>query len=148
MLDLSLKLISFLVIWLCNCNNAVKKRITRLGISVVQVYRSTLNIFLQWIYKPQIRKPKNYRKLSSNAGRFAQNLRACKKSQYDVQNCQSGRNNQRHTFKCCGSQYKPISTNIPYNGLMVKGRKSGNTKAPFPRKQIECFVFLIIVKIL
>ena len=139
-LDLSLKLISLLVIWSYNCNNAAKKNITHLGTSIVRVCRSTLNIFPQWISKPRIRKPKNHRKSSSGAGRFAQNLRACKKSQYDVRNCKSGRHNRRHTFKCHRSRYKPISTNIPYNGLMVKGRKRGNIKpaSPCRRNRMLC----------
>ena len=135
-LDLSFKLISLLVIWSYNCNNAVKKNITHLGTSIVRVCQSTLNIFSQWISKPRIRKPKYHRKSSSGAERFAQNLCACKKSQYDVQNCKSGRHNRRHTFKCHRSQYKPISTNISYNGLMVKGRKRGNiTKPSSPCRQ-------------
>ena len=119
-MDLSFKLISLLVIWLYNCNNEVKKNITHLGTLIVRVCRSTLNIFPQWISKPRIIKPKNHRKSSSSVGRFAKNLNACKKSQYDVQNYKYWRHNWRHTFKCCTSQYKPISTNIPYNGLMVK----------------------------
>ena len=56
-------------------------------------------------------------------------------SRYNIPNSKSGRHNQRHTFRCCNSQHKPISTNIPYNGLMVKGRKSGNTTAPSPCRQ-------------
>ena len=45
-LDLSLKLISLLVIWPCNCNNAVKKQITRLGTSVTVNLEDTTNITL------------------------------------------------------------------------------------------------------
>ena len=123
------------MIWSYNCNNAAKKKITHLGPSIVPVCRSTMNIFSQWISKPRIRKPKNHRKSSSGVGRFAQNLRACKKSQYNVRNYKSGRHNQRHTFKCRRSQYKPISTNIPNNGLIVQGRKRGNYKAPSPCRQ-------------
>ena len=51
-LDLSFKLISLLVIWSYNCNNAGKKNITHLGTSIVRVCRSTLNTFPQWISKP------------------------------------------------------------------------------------------------
>ena len=131
-MNLSFKLISLLVIWSYNCNNAAKKNMTHLGTLIVQVCRSTLNIFPQWISKPQIRKPKNHRKSSSGAGRFAQNLRTCKKSHYDIRNCKSGRHNRRHTFKRHRSRYKSISTNIPYNALMVKGKKRGNTKPPSP----------------
>ena len=132
-LDLSFKLISLLVIWSCNCNNTVKKKkITPLGTSVIQACRSILNIFPQWTSKHQIRKPKNHSKANSSAGRFTQNLRACKKSRYNVRNCKSGRHNQRHTFKYCRSQYNPVSTNNPCNGLMVKGRKSGITETPSP----------------
>ena len=111
--DLFCKLISLLVIWSYNCNNAAKKETTHLGMLVVQACQSTLNIFPQLISKTRIRKPKNHRKSSSGVGIFAQNLSACKKSQYDVQNCKPGRHNRRHTFKCHRSQYKPISTNIP-----------------------------------
>ena len=134
-LNLSFKLILLLVIWSYNCNNVVKKKITHLGILIGQICWSTLNIFPQWISKPRIRKPKYHRKSSSGAGRFAQNLRACKKSQYDVRNCKSGRHNQRQIFKCHRSRYKPISTNIPCNGLIVKGRKRGNTKHSSPCRQ-------------
>ena len=134
-LDLSFKLISLLVIWLCKCNNVLKRKITCLGTLIIRVCRSTLNIFPQWISKPRIQKPKNHSKASSGAGRFAQNLRSCKKAQYNAQNCKSGRHNRRHTFRRCTSQYKPISTNIPYNDLMVNGRRSGNTKAPSPCRQ-------------
>ena len=79
-LHLSFKLVSHLVIWLYNCNNAMKKKITHLGTSIVKICRSTLNIIPQWISKPQIRKPKYHRKSSCSTGRFAQNLRTCKKS--------------------------------------------------------------------
>ena len=116
-LDLSLKLISLLVIWSCNCNNVikkkvihlgtsiaqdhnvVKKKITHLGASIAQVCRSTLNVIPQWISQPRIRKPNKHRKASSGAGRFAHNLRTCKQSHYNIQNCKSGRHNRRHSFK-------------------------------------------------
>ena len=135
MLDLSFKLISFLVIWSYNCNNTMKKKITRLGTLVVQACRSILHIFPQWISKLRIRKPKNNRKSSRGTGRFAKNFCTCKKSQYDVQNCKYRRHNRRHTFKYRVPQLKPISTNIQYNCLMVKGRKNNNTKAPSPCKR-------------
>ena len=109
---------------------------THLGALIVRVFQSTLNIFPQWISKPQIRKPKNHRKSSSGAGRFAQNLRASKKSQYTVKNYTLGRQNRRCTFKYRRSRYKPISTNIPYSCLMVKGRKRGNSKDPSRCRQI------------
>ena len=85
MLDLFFKLISLLVIWSCNCNNATKKKITHLGTSIVQVCPSTLNRIPQWISKPRIRKPKNHCKSSSGVGRSAQNLGASKKLLYNVQ---------------------------------------------------------------
>ena len=110
----------------------MKKKITRLGTLVIRAYPSTLNILPQWISKLQIRKPKNHSKLSSSAERFTQNICACAKSQYNVQNRKYGRHNRCDTFKCCGSKNKPISTNIPYNGMMVKGSKTGNIKAPSP----------------
>ena len=94
-----------------------------------------MNIFPHRISKPCIRKHKNHSKTSSGAERFAQNPCACKKSQYDVRNCKSGRHNRRHTFKRCNSQYKPKSTNIPYYGFKVKGRKKENTKTPSPCQQ-------------
>ena len=118
------------MIWSYNCNNAAKKKVTYLGTSIVRVCQSIFNIFPQRITKPVIRKSKNHRKSSSSAERSAQNFRACEKSQYDVWNCISGRHNQHHTFKYCRLRYKPISTNIPYDGLMVKGKKRGISKAP------------------
>ena len=138
-LDLSFELISLLVIWSYNCNSVVKMKSIHLGTLIVRVCRSILNIFPQWISKRRTRKPKYHRELNSGAGRFAQNLRACKKSQYNVRNCKSGRHNRRHTSKCHRSKYKPISTNIPYNSLMVKGKKRGNTKPPPPRGRNQMF---------
>ena len=131
-LDLSLKLISLLVIWCCNCNNAVKKKVTHLGTSIAQICQSTLNVIPQWISKPWIRKPNIHRKASSGAGRFAHNLRTYKKSHYDIRNCKSGRHNWQHSFKCHRSWHKPIYTNIPYDGLTVKGRHKRITKPPSP----------------
>ena len=55
-----------------------------------------------------------------------------KKSQYDVQNCKSGRYNQHHNFKCRRSQYNFISTNIPHNGLMIRRRKGDTSNTPSP----------------
>ena len=55
------------------------------------------------------------------------------KNHYDVRNCKSGRHNQHHSFKQHRPRYKPISANIPYDGLKVKGSK--NYKAPSPRKR-------------
>ena len=127
-LNLSLKLISLLVIWLYDCSNVTKKKVTHLGSSIVQVFRSTLNVIPQWISKPRIKRSYKHRKISSGAGQFALNLRICKNSHYDVRNCKSGRHNRRHSFKRHRPRYKPISTNIPYDGLKVKGRK--DYKAP------------------
>ena len=78
-LDLSLKLISLLVIWSYNCNNVAKKKVTHLGSSIVQVFRSTLNVIPQWISKPRIRRPYKHRKASSGAGKFAESLCTCKR---------------------------------------------------------------------
>ena len=142
--DLSLKLISLLMIWSYNCNKAAKKNIIHLGTSIVRVCRSTLNNFPQWISKPRIRKPNNHRKSSSGVGRFVQNLCTCKKSHYDIRNCKSRRHNRRHSFKCHRSRHTPIYTNIPYDGLTVKGRHKGITKPPSLVDRIVCFVLLII----
>ena len=101
------KLVSFLVIWSWKCNNILKKKVKSLRTSVIWVYQTTLNIFPHWISKPRIRKHKSHSKASSGARKVAQNLCACKKSQYNVRNCKSGRHNRRHTFRCCNSQYKP-----------------------------------------
>ena len=120
----------------------LKSKITNLQTLVIWVCQTTLNIFPHWISKPCIRKHKNHSKASSGAGRFAQNLRACKKSRYNVQNCKSGRHNRCHTFRRCNSQHKPTSTNIPYNGLKVKGKKNGKTRTPSPywRNQMLCAI--------
>ena len=102
-LHIFFKLILFLVILSWKCNNVLKKKITSLRILVIQVCRTTLNIFPHWIYKPRIRKHKNHSKVNSGAGRFAQNLLACKKPHYNVCNCKSGRHNQGKTFGCRNS---------------------------------------------
>ena len=52
-----------------------------------------------------------------------------------MRNYKSGRHNQRHTFRHSNSQYKPISTNIPYYDLKVKGKKNRKTKTPSPCQQ-------------
>ena len=77
------------------------------------------------------------------------NLWACKKSQYNVRNCKSGRHNQRHTYRCCKSKYKSTSTsiNIPSYGLKVKKIKNRKTKHPSPCRKIGHFMLLNIVKI-
>ena len=123
------------MIWSWKCNNVLKKKITRLQTSIIRVYWSTLNIFPQWISKPYIQQHKNHSKLSSGAARFAQNLRTCKKSQYNVRNYKSGRHNQLHTFRPHNSQYKPSSNNILYYGLKNGGRKNRKTKSSSPRQQ-------------
>ena len=127
-----IKLILFLVIWSWKYGAMMKNKITILRTSVNRVCGITLSIFPHWISKPCIQKHKNHSKASSSAGRFSQNLRACKNSRYHIRNCKSGRQNKRHTFRRHSSQHKPISTNIPYNGLMVKGKKKDNSKAPSP----------------
>ena len=134
-LDLSCKLILLLVIWLWQCNNVLKKKITSLQISVIRVCWSTWNLFPQWISKPCIRKHKNHSKTSNGAGRFAHNLCECKRSQYNVWNCKSGRHNRHRTFGHHNTQYKPTLTNIPYYGLKDKGGKNGKTKTPSPHQQ-------------
>ena len=135
-LDLSLKLNSLLLIWSYNCSNVTKKKVTHLGSSIVQVFQSTLNIIPQWISKPlRIEKSFKHRKASSGAGQFALSLLICKNSHYDVRNYKSGRHNRRHSFKQHRPQYKPIPSNITYDGLKVKGRKEYTT--PSPRRQIR-----------
>ena len=129
-LNLFSKLISLLVIWSCNCSNITKKKVTHLGSSIVQVFRSTLNIIPQWISKPRIKKSFKHQKASNGAGQFAINLRKCKYSHYNVRNCKSGRHNQRHSFKQHRLRHKPNPSNITYDGLKVKGRKGYTSPSP------------------
>ena len=126
----SFKLISLLVIWSWEFNNMLKKKVTSLPTSVIQVCQITLKIIPHLISKPNIRKHKNHIKVSNDAGKFAQNLRAWKKSQYN------GRHFQRHTFRRRKSNYKSTSTNIPSYGLKVKGVKNEKNKPPSPCRQI------------
>ena len=137
-LDLSFKLIFLLAIWSWKCNNVLKKKITSLRTSVTQVYWSALNVFPQWISKPCIQKHKDHSKTSNGAGRFTHILYACKKSQYNVCSCKSGRHNQHQTFGRHNTRYKPSLTNIPYYGLNVKERKNRKTKlsSPCQRNQV------------
>ena len=118
-----IKLIALLAIWSWKCNNMLKNKITILQTSVIWVCETTSNIFPHWISKSRIRKHKNHSKASSGTGRFSHNLRACKKSRYNVWNYKSGNTiNVTLSYK---SRHKPISTDIPYNDLKVKGRKNG-----------------------
>ena len=126
-LDLSFKLISLLVIWSYNCNNAAKKNITHLGTSIVRVCQSKLNFCPQWISKPRIRKPNNHRKLSSSAGRFAQNLRTFKKSHYNIHDCKSGRHNLRHSYKRHRSRYFGAHVWNDYSYTPTKDNESGSS---------------------
>ena len=147
-LHLSFKLISLLVIWSWKYNNVLKEKNTSLQTLVIRICQATLNIFPDWISKHCIQKYKNHSKMSSGAGRFAQNLCACKKSQYNVWNFKSGRHNRRHTFRRCNSRYRSTSTNIPYYSFKVKERKKGNTKVYFLVDNIECSMQSIIVTII
>ena len=129
----SFKLILLLVIWSWKCNIILKKEITSLWTLVIRVCQTMLNIFPYWISKPRIQKHKDYSKTSSGAGKFVQNLCACRNSLYNVRNCKSGKHNQRYTFRCHKSRQKPTSINIPYYDLKIKERKkNGNTKTPPP----------------
>ena len=110
----------------------LKKKTTSLWTSVIWVCWTTLNIFPHYISKPCIRKQKNHSKASNGAGKFAQNLWACKKSQYNVRNCKSGRHNRRYICRHCKSKCKSTSINIPSYGLNVKGIKNGKTNPPSP----------------
>ena len=112
-----------------------RNKITSLRVSVNRIYSTALNIFPERISKPRLQKHKNHSKTSSGAGRFSQNLRACKKSQYNERNCKSGRHNRRHTFIHHKSRHRTTSTNIPYTSLKVKGRNKGKTKTSFPRRR-------------
>ena len=132
-LNLFLKLISFLVIWSCNYSNITKKKVTHLGSSIVQVFRSTLNIIPQWISKPWIKRYFKHQKASSGAGQFAINLRKCKYPHYNVQNCKYCRHNQRHFLKQHRLRHKPSTSNITYDRLKIKERK-GYT-SPSPRRE-------------
>ena len=118
------------MIWSYNCNNAMKKKITHLGTSIVRICQSILNEFPQQISNIESESPRiTTYQVAEQEDLYKISVHV-KKSQYDVQNCKSGRRNQRHTFKCPKSRYKPIFINILYNGLMVKERKGGNSKNP------------------
>ena len=78
---------------------------------------------------------KNHSKTSNGAGKFSHILRACKKSQYNVHNCKSGRHNQRHIFGRHNIRYKSPLTNILYYGLKAKEKKYSKTKIPSPNQQ-------------
>ena len=110
-----IKLISFLVIWSWKCSAMMQNKITILRTSENQVYGTVLNIFPHWISKPCIWKHKNHRKMSSGAGRFSKFFCACKKTQFVVQNCKSGRHNRQLTFKRRKLQHKMTSTDIVKN---------------------------------
>ena len=62
------------------------------------------------------------RKASNGAGKFAVNLCKCKYSDYDVQNCKSGRHNRRHSFKRHSPRHRPCLSNNTYKTLTVEGR--------------------------
>ena len=116
------KLISLLVIWSCYCTEITMKKVTQLSTSIVQVFQSALTIIPEWISKPRIKKSFKQQKTSNGAGRFTVNLRKCKYSDYDVQNCKSGRHNRRHSFKRHSSLHRPCLPNNTYKTLTVEGR--------------------------
>ena len=97
----------------------LKKKLTSLQTLVIRVCWTTMNMFPHWISKSCIRKHKNHSKTSNGAEKFAKNLRAGKNSQYNVQNCKSGRQNRRHIFRRLKPKYKSASTNIPSYCLKV-----------------------------
>ena len=129
-LNIFSKLISLIVIWPCYYSSITKKKVTHLGTSIVQVFQSTLNIIPQWISKPRIKKSFKHQKASNGAGRFAITLRKCKYSDYDLQNCKSGGQNKRHSFKEHSLQHRPCPFNNTYEGLTVKRRKGYTTNSP------------------
>ena len=129
-LNISSKLIVLLVIWSCYYSNVMKKKVTHLGALIVQVFQSTLNIIPQWISKPRIKKSFRHQKPSNGAGRFAITLRKCKYSDYNLQNCMSGRHNKRNSFKRHSLQHKPCPSDNTYDGLTVKGTKGYTSTSP------------------
>ena len=84
--------------------------------------QSALTIIPKWISKPRIKKSFKQRKASNGAGKFAVNLRKCKYSDYDVQNCKSGQHNRRHSFKRHSPRHRPCPSNNTYKTLTVEGR--------------------------
>ena len=142
-----IKLILLLVIWSWKCNNMLKNKITILQTLVIQVYWTTLNISPHWISKLPIRKHKNHCKVSIGAERFAQNLRVYKKSRYNV------RNQYRKTQFTSLSGVVIHNTNLPRPTfhIMLWRLREGRTeklKLYLLVDRIECFVLLILVKIL
>ena len=107
-----------------------------MGTSIVQVFQSTLNIILQWISKPQIKKSFKHRRASNGAGQFALSLRKCKYSHYNVWNCKSGGHNKRHSFKRNRIRHKPCLSNTTYDTLRVKGRKGYTSTSPCRQTQM------------
>ena len=114
----------------------MKNKVTYLGSSIVQIFRSILNIIPHWISKPRIKRSFKHQKASNGAGRFALNLRKCKYSDYKVRNCKTGRHNRRYFFKQHRLWHKPIPSNITYDGLKVKGRKGYTSPPPCRRTRM------------
>ena len=102
------KLILLLLIWSWKFSNMLKNRIPILRTLVIWVCWTTLSLFPHWISQPCSQKHKNHNKAISGAGRFAQNLRVCKKSQYNV-----GIVNQEDTI------------NITLPAILTKGGRIG-----------------------
>ena len=127
-----IKLNLLLVLWSCKCDNMLRNKITSLWTLVNWVCSTTLSIFPHWISKPCIQKYKNHSKASSRTGRLSENLRACKKSQFIICNCKSGKHNRQHTFMHRKLGHKTTLTNILYTHLKFKGRKKRETKIPSP----------------
>ena len=84
---------------------------------------------------------------SKSTGEFAHILCACKKSQYNVRNCKSGRHNRRHTFQHHNTRYKPSLTNIQYYDLKVKEKRTERLKLHLLINKIGYLVLLIFIKI-
>ena len=147
-LDLSFKLISRLVIWSYNCKNAVKKNITHLGTSIVWVCQSILNIFPQWIAKPRIKNSRittNQAEVQEDLHKISVHVRN-HNTMYKTVNL--GDTIDVTLLSVTGHDISPF---LPTFHIMAWWLKKGRELIPNPLllvDKIECFVLLIIVKIL
>ena len=124
------KIIYFILLCTFKASAITSKTIVYIFETLFKVVTSTPITICNWINKPHIRYTKKYCKTSNGSGKFSHNLRASKKSYYNVRNCKSRRHGRQHTFMKHKSQTKHTTKNNSNQDLKIKDRKLRTFKSP------------------